>query len=122
MGVALLLLVLSCLECTNKSGLLGVPLAPVAPLTSPTHVGLVAVDYVAGPSLKTDHYKGSSEALHPSAQPMDHPAIREWELAPCPFFCPKSLPVPMECCMGKEAVLPQGLSSPAWHRQIFSLL
>lgn len=66
MGVALLLLVLSCLECTNKSGLLGVPLAPVAPLTSPTHVGLVAVDYVAGPSLKTDHYKGSSEALHPS--------------------------------------------------------
>lgn len=39
MGVALLLLVLSCLECTNKSGLLGVPLAPVAPLTSPPHVG-----------------------------------------------------------------------------------
>lgn len=66
MGVALLLLVLSCLECTNKSGLLGVPLAPVAPLTSPTHVGLVVWDNVAGPSLHTHCCNGSSEALHPS--------------------------------------------------------
>lgn len=64
MGVALLLLVPSCLECTNKSGLLGVPLAPVAPLTPPHTLG--AGDNVAGPSLQTHHCKGSSEALQRS--------------------------------------------------------
>lgn len=76
MGVALLLLVLSCLECTNKSGLLCVPLAPVAPLT---HVGLVAVDSAAGPSLQTNHYQGSSEALHCSLP-------SSWIMLPAPPY------------------------------------
>lgn len=81
MGVALLWLVLSCLECTNKSGLLGVPLAPGAPLASPTPLALVAVDSVAGRGLQTRHYKGGSEALHcslPSSQIMQLEGNGTW--------------------------------------------
>lgn len=95
MGVALLRLVLSCLECTNKSGLLGVPLAAVAPLTSPTHVALVTVGNVAGPSLQIHQSKGSSEALHcslPSSQIMQLEGNGTWLPTPSYVQSPSLFP------------------------------